>query len=93
MSVIKAFSNWLAERRRNSNIERFGVGLKCPHCGCWSSNRNEAPDIRSCGHPIAVRYTCATCSTPSYWVCEAGFWFDAEEFGITPDQIEQERNQ
>jgi len=92
MSVLKAFSSWRAKRRRNNNVERFGVGLKCPHCECWSSDRNEAPDIRSCDHPIAVRYTCTTCSRPSYWVCEAGFWFPAEAFGITADQIEKERN-
>lgn len=72
----------LARNKKEAWLEKYGVDLKCGHCGAWSSETEEPFRIESFGHPIAVRHTCGMCDKDGYWVCEAGFWFPAADFGI-----------
>ena len=73
-----------AERKKkHTYMMRHGMDLRCPHCDTWASDAFIPHKLRSFVHPIAVRSDCGQCGKASYWVCEAGFWFRAEEFGIT----------
>ncbi len=83
---------WLMQmaiaRHRKAFLEATCVNLKCPHCNTWMSDSADQGSINSFGHEIAVRFDCGQCKKPSYWVCEAGFWFQAERFGITNPEME-----
>ena len=89
--MIKWLSDRLKKRanrkKKDAYLKRHGVTLRCPHCGTWGHDAPRPPTIKNIGHPIAVRSDCGACQKASYWVCEAGFWFGAEKFGI---HIEQE---
>ncbi|TRO21973.1 hypothetical protein EQ826_00160 [Ectopseudomonas mendocina] len=92
MSIWMRIRDWAASKHREQYLQRYHVNLKCPHCNVWSSDcENESSHV-SCGHPIATQYNCGQCGKPSYWVCEAGFWFSAERFGvhIKPDTAHAE---
>jgi len=82
MSIWKRLRDWAAKKHRDQYLDRHGVNLKCPHCNTWSSDCESASSHVSFGHSIATQYNCGQCSNPSYLVCEAGFWFSAEQFGI-----------
>ena len=85
-----ASSQIVAHRKRKQEdryLKRHGVTLRCPHCEVWAHEAKTPPTIKSFGHPVAVRSECGDCGKASYWVCEAGFWFRAEQFGV---HIEQE---
>lgn len=70
------------KRERKAFLERHCVNLKCPHCNTWMSDADSAGSF-SAGHLIATNWTCGHCEKVSAWVCEAGFWFPAERFGIS----------
>lgn len=86
MSFFKRLRDWAAGKYREKYLESRCVNLKCPHCNTWGSDCDQEPEFKSCDHPIAVQYNCGQCLKPSYWVCEAGFWFSAERFGINIEQ-------
>lgn len=73
---------WSHRKEKAAFTESRGLNLKCKHCNTWWSAADEGSKLEECGHPIAVRYICGQCRRPSHWVCEAGFWFDAERFGV-----------
>ena len=75
------------KREREAFLERHCVNLKCPHCNTWMSDADSAGSF-SAGHSIATNWTCGQCGKVSAWVCEAGFWFPAEKFGIGTEQQE-----
>lgn len=78
----KAVRKWAQEHEREAYFNRTRINLKCPHCNTWSSDAETESVHKSCDHEIATQYDCGQCNNPSYWVCEAGFWFTADEFGI-----------
>jgi len=82
MSMWKLIRDWAASNHREAYLRKHGLNLNCPHCNTWSSDCENESAHSECGHPIATRYECGQCGKPSYWVCEAGFWFGAEEFGV-----------
>ena len=88
--MIKRLSEYLrkraARKKKDAYLSRHGMTLRCPHCKTWGHDAPHPPTIESFGHPIAVRSNCGQCERPSYWVCEAGFWFRADQFGITIQQ-------
>ena len=86
--MIHVFKSRAARIKKDAYLSRHGVDLRCPHCKTWGSDAICPPTIRSFGHPIAVRSRCGQCEKPSYWVCEAGFWFRAEQFGVNIQQEE-----
>ena len=73
---------WAQGKERDAYLERHCVNLKCPHCNTWASDAERDATFSNCGHEMATQYNCGQCNKPSYWVCEAGFWFQAEEWGI-----------
>ncbi|MDV5861340.1 hypothetical protein QM298_10515 [Pseudomonas mendocina] len=93
MSIWERVRDWAAGKHREHYLATHGVNLKCPHCNTWSSDTCEPSSHTSCGHQIAVQYNCGQCEKPSYWVCEAGFWFSAERFGIHIDRAQENSNE
>lgn len=81
-----------AGRKEDAYLQRHGVNLRCPHCETWGSDAIRPPTIKSFGHPIAVQSNCGQCEKSSYWVCEAGFWFTADQFGIEINDTQQRSN-
>ena len=78
----KSIRKWAQKHEREEYLKRTYLNLKCPHCNTWSSDSEKESTHKSCGHEIATQYDCGQCGKDSYWVCEAGFWFSAEDFGI-----------
>lgn len=76
-------------------LERFHLNLKCSHCNRFTNEitPENPPIIFSYGHPMAVGYLCPGCINVNHLVCEAGFWFDAEQFGISIAECEATLNQ
>lgn len=86
MIVWKRIRDWAKRKHRDAYLNRYLVNLKCPHCNTWSSDCESEPEHSSCNHPIATEYKCGQCGKVSHWVCEAGFWFGAEAFGIKVEE-------
>ncbi len=76
----KKVREWVKSKARRKFLEERCVNLCCPYCNTWQSDADKDPVIRSFGHPIAVAMECGQCGASSGWVCEAGFWFRAEDF-------------
>lgn len=85
------FQSYMKGLKHAKYMDTYELDLKCPHCQLWSSevNPNIGPAISSIRHVMAVKYNCAGCNLPSYWVCEAGFWFPASEFGISDKECQE----
>ena len=86
MSIYKWLRDWAKAKYRDEYLRKCGVNLNCPHCNTWTSDSDSESWFQSCGNHIAVQYNCGQCLKRSHWVCEAGFWFQAERFGITIKQ-------
>lgn len=71
---------WVQRKEAQAFLEKTCVNLKCPHCNTWASAAEGEGRLFEFGHPIACAYKCGQCERDSAWVCEAGFWFPAEEF-------------
>lgn len=78
---------WAKGKARKSFLEERCLNLKCPHCNTWQSDAEAEGGLRSFGHPLVVALDCGQCKKASGWVCEAGFWFAADEFlkGAAPE--------
>lgn len=82
MSMWKLIRDFAASKCREEYLHKYHLNLKCQHCNTWSSDCEKESVYSECGHPVATKYECGQCGGASYWVCEAGFWFSAEEFGV-----------
>lgn len=83
LNLWKRIRQWAQRHEKQAFLEKHCVNLKCPHCNTWWSAADGDGRLESIGHPIATAYICGQCAKPSYWICEAGFWFQAKEWGIT----------
>ena len=80
LNFWRRLRKWAQKHEREAFLERHCVNLKCPHCKTWMADAESPGHFASFGHPIATSWRCGHCERPSAWVCEAGFWFTAEEF-------------
>lgn len=83
MGLWKRIRDFAKSKHREKFLAENYYNLKCPHCNTWTSDCENDSVHSNFGHPIATRYICGQCEKPSYWVCEAGFWFPVDQFGIT----------
>lgn len=92
--MIKRFWTWLnklSDRKlKETYLKEHHTCLKCRHCKTWEHQMEKPSNISSFGHPMAVVMTCGQCDQRSYWICEAGFWINATEFGCSVDGLERD---